>query len=229
MDKQLAIYCADVGSVSNKKFGWAHVEGECQRVGDDMAALAVDIAVALRGTRKVALGFECPLWVPVAADPQDLTRARKVDGNRAWSAAAGTAALATGLTQVSWILDEVRRQLTAQGARLPRVYLDWTAFSKADSGLLLWEAFVTGEAKASSVPGTNGHSADAMVACREFAAQLPNPAAGSVPEPTRRIRSLIGGAILWAGWSMDTALLRTPCMVVRPSVAGEAGQVMSPE
>lgn len=229
MDKQLAIYCADVGSASKKKFGWAHLEGERQRVGDDMAVLAVDIAVALGGTSKVALGFECPLWVPVAPDPQDLTRARKVDGNRAWSAAAGAATLAIGVTQVSWILDEVRRQLTAHGARLPQVYLDWMAFSKADSGLLLWEAFVTGEAKASSVPGTNGHSADAMVACREFAAQLPNPATGSVPEPTRRVRSLIGGAILWAGWSTDTALLRTPCMVVRPPIAGGAGQVMSPE
>ena len=227
MDKHLAIYCADVGSVSKKKFGWAHIEGERQRVGADMAVLAVDIAFALGEARKVALGFECPLWVPVAPDPKDLTKARKVDGNRAWSAAAGTAALATGLTQVSWILDEVLRQLTAQGAQVPQVYLDWMAFSKADSGLLLWEAFVTGEAKASSAPGTNGHSADAMVACREFAAQLPNPAADSAPEQTRRVRSMIGSALLWAGWSADIALLRTPCMVVRPPIAGGVGQVIS--
>ena len=82
-----------------------------------MAVLAVDIACALGEARKVALGFECPLWIPVAPDPKDLTKARKVDGNRAWSAAAGLGALATGLTQVPWILDEVRRQLTRAGSR----------------------------------------------------------------------------------------------------------------
>ena len=165
----------------------------------------------------MALRFECPLWVPVAPDPKDLTRARNVDGNRAWSAVAGPTALATGLTQVSWILDKVRRKLAAQRARLPQVYLDWTAFSKADSGLLLWEAFVTGNGKHLAPPGTNPHSADALFACREFAARLPNPTASSVPEPPRRIRSLIGGAILWAEWSTDLALLRTPCIVVRPT------------
>ena len=227
MDKCLAIYCADIGSVSKKKFGWAHMEGERQREDTDMAAPAAEISCALGEARKVALGFECPLWVPVSPDPEDLTKARKVDGNRPWSAAAGTAALATGPTQVSWILHEVRQQLTAQGTQPPRAYLDWMAFSRADSGLLLWEAFVTGEAKAASAPGTGGHSADAMVACREFAARLSNPAADSAPPPTRRIRSLVGGALLWAGWSADIDLLWTPCMVVRPSIAGGAGQVIS--
>ena len=228
MDTHLAIYCADVGSVSSEKFGWAHMEGKRQREGTDMAVLAVDIACALGEARKVALGFECPLWIPVASDPKDLTKARKVDGNRAWSAAAGAASLVTGLTQVPWILDEVRRQLTEREARVPQAYLDWMAFSKADSGLFLWEAFVTGETKASKSPGANGDSADAMVACREFAARLPNPTGDSAAEPEGCVRSLIGGALLWAGWPADMALLSTPCMVVRPHLVGATGQVTSP-
>lgn len=227
MDMGLAIYCADVGSVSSNKFGWAHIEGKegkRTREGTDMACLAADIAGALGEARKVALGFECPLWVPVASDPKCLTRAREVDGNRAWSATAGSGALATGLAQVPWILRRVRRQLTVQQ---PQAYLDWETFSKADSGLFLWEAFVAGEAKAPKSQGANGHSADAMVACKEFADRLPDLTENSAPKPAGRVRSLIGDALLWAGWSTDMTLLYTPCLVVRPKPASAASQVTS--
>lgn len=59
----------------------------------------------------VALGFECPLFVPVPATPLQLGAARLGEGNRPWSAGAGASSLATGLAQVSWILAELRQRV----------------------------------------------------------------------------------------------------------------------
>ena len=218
MDEEITIYCADIGSVRKNRFGWARLDGGQDHKGNDIVAFVDDIASAVTEGRKVALGFECPLWVPVCKKPQNLTAGRRVDGNRPWSAAAGAAALATGLTEVAWILDKLASRLKRQGTSLPPVYLDWTTFAGADSGLFFWEAFVTGKAKASGSADAASHAADALIACQKFAACLPNPAEKCEPEP--RVRSLIGGAILWAGWSADLDLLHMPCMVIRPTAEG---------
>ena len=215
MEERITIYCADIGSVRKDRFGWARLVGEQAHKGNDMVALVEDIASALTDGRKVALGFECPLWVPVSTKPQDLTAGRLVDKNRPWSAGAGAAALATGVTEVAWILDKLGSRLQRRGTSLPPVHLDWTTFAGADSGVFFWEAFVTGKAKVSGSEDANSHATDALTACRKFAACPPNPAEKCEPEP--RVRSLIGGAILWAGWSADLDLLHKPCMVVRPA------------
>ena len=80
-----------------------------------------------------------------------LTQARPGENDRAWSAAAGAASLTTGLAQVAWILDRIRRQ-----SKNTKPFLDWRSFQRSQSGLFIWEAFVTGTAKAGS------HEADAM-------------------------------------------------------------------
>lgn len=198
MDERITIYCADIGSVRKERFGWARLVGEQAHLCNDIGALVDDIASALTKGRKVALGFECPLWVPVRKDPQYLTAGRRVDKNRPWSAGAGAATLATGLTEVVWILDELRRRLKKQGTPLPSVHLDWTTFKGADSGVFIWEAFVTGKAKASGSAGKS-HAEDALIACQKLAARLQTPAEECKPE--HRVLSLIGGAILWAGWA----------------------------
>ena len=210
--EKLTIYCADIGSVAKGRFGWARLVGDQSHMDNCMVAFVDDIACAVAQGRKVALGFECPLWVPVLTKPQYLTKGRRVDGNRAWSATPGATVLATGLTQVAWILDELRSRLNEQGTSLPSAHLAWSEFLCSESALFFWEAFVTGEAKGSE------HAEDALIACREFAARLPDPAEKCKPEP--RVRSLIGGALLWAGWSANLDLLRMPCVVVRPDAEG---------
>ena len=97
----LAIYCADIGSIKRGNFGWAVVHGGEQRGGKKIGELVEDVVGSLAAGIKVALGFECPLWVPVPDEPRGLTAGRAVDGNRAWSAGAGASALATGLTRGS--------------------------------------------------------------------------------------------------------------------------------
>ena len=212
--EKLTIYCADIGSVAKGRFGWARLVGDQSHMDNCIVAFVDDIARAMAKGRKVALGFECPLWVPVPTKPQCLTKGRQVDGNRAWSAGAGAAVLATGITQVAWILDELRSRLNERGTSLPSVHLDWSEFLRGESALFVWEAFVTGKAKEAGSEDTK----DALIACREFAARLPDAAEKCKSEP--RARSLIGGAILWAGWSTNLDLLRMSCVVVRPDAEG---------
>jgi hypothetical protein len=100
------VYCADIGSVVNRCFGWAVASGPNADVdeADDIEGLTAAVAQALAAGDKVALGFECPLFVPLPDDPKELTKARDGEGSRPWSAGAGCGALATGLTQTVWIL-----------------------------------------------------------------------------------------------------------------------------
>lgn len=99
MNVSLAIYCADIGSIRKDNFGWAVVDGDGQRGGTVIGELVDAVVGSLAAGVKVALGFECPLWVPVPDDASGLTAGRTVDGNRPWSAGAGASALAAGLTR----------------------------------------------------------------------------------------------------------------------------------
>ena len=145
------------------------------------------------------------IQVPVADTPLELTRARGGEGSRAYSASAGAASLVTGLTEVAWILDRIRTK--AQGVE---AFLDWEAFERVESGVFLWEAMVTGSGK------TDSHVSDAAAAVDAFQRSLPDPMSCDALTPTHRTRSLIGAALLWAGWSTDLRLLSRPCVVIDP-------------
>ena len=89
------ICCVDIGSITGGNFGWAGVSIDssgnqisCDE-SEDIWKLVDETAERLNNGAKVALGFECPLWVPVRDDPKELTSARAGDGNRPWSAQAG--------------------------------------------------------------------------------------------------------------------------------------------
>lgn len=167
-----------------------------------MAAIADDLS----GGVPVALGFECPVFVPVPEDSLRLGMARAGEGNRPWSAGAGTGALATGLVQTAWILEQLRPRVSDT-----QVFLDWESFRNTGRGLFLWEAFVTDRAKAET------HVDDAAVAVTCFVKSLPDPPAQNAIAEAR-VLSLLGAAVLWSGWSDELELLRTPCLVLRASV-----------
>ena len=158
----LVIHCADIGSVKNGNFGWARLavgeaNGQCT-IGRDIEDFARGVAADINAGAQVALGFECPLFLPLPEDPTGLTSARPGEGDRAWSAGAGAAALATGLTETVWVLDQVKRRINVT----PSVFADWPRFRDASSGLFIWEAFVTKAAKADT------HHGDAELAVRSF-------------------------------------------------------------
>lgn len=205
----LIIFCADIGSVKKGNFGWARhaVEGTHSPLstGSDIARFTQLIAEDLNAGNQVALGFECPLFVPITADAGELTSARPGEGDRPWSAGAGAGSLATGLTETQWILDHVRLEVR----RDVPVFSHWQPFQASDDGLFVWEAFVTKDAKANTDHG------DAELAVNSFRASLPNPEQQNAVDCKCRVRSLIGAALLQAGWTSDLGWLQEPCLVIR--------------
>ena len=219
----LAVYSADVGSVSAKNFGWAGptTKGP-QRTGADIAELVRGVSSELGLGTKVALGFECPLFVPLRRDPSELTKAR-VGEPQAWAAAAGATSLATGLVQTAWVLGRILKAVPVP----PPLFLSWTRFEEAPSGLLLWEAFVTGKAK------TGSHEGDAAVAVDAFMESLPDPPSRSiVREP--EVFSLVAAAAFSVGWPVARPLINEPCIVLSAdptppanAIAGSTGVIPS--
>lgn len=200
-----SIYCADIGSVAKNNFGWAATRADgTEADGTSIEEFARRIGISLNEGEPVALGFECPLSVPVPAEPRLLTAARPGEGSRPWSAGAGAAALATGLTEVVWVLRAVRAQLTREVTS----FLHWPDAGLAAGQLFLWEAFVTGEAKLRS------HADDARVAVAAFQRALPDPRLHNVVTVADAY-SLAGAALLRTGWSRDATILSVAPIVIR--------------
>lgn len=197
------IACADIGSVPQGNFAWAASDGAEGALPSELAA---HVARLLNSGESVALGFECPLFVPVPEVEGDLGKGRIGEGSRPWSAAAGSSALATGLAQVAWVLARTRSLITVPASG----HLNWDEFSNAAPGsLLVWEAFVTGAAK-----GAN-HIQDAQLAVQAFKDSLPSPATASAICVQGVVHSLAGAALLSSDWSSKLALLKQECIVIR--------------
>ena len=172
-------------------------------VDQDIRKFTERIASDLDYNRPVALGFECPLFVPVPDDPERLTCARDGEGTRAWSAQAGAYSLVAGLSQTVWILTQIQNKIMTN----PPVHFTWSAFRKSNAALFLWEAFITGKSK------TDTHTGDAKLAVNQFYRCLPNPEAHNAITCSNP-RSLIGAALLQSGLTDDLSLLNKPCLVI---------------
>jgi hypothetical protein len=140
------------------------VDGDPRRLG----SLVVE---ALSSARRVALAFECPLAVPIPSvlgeSWTELGRARQGEGNRSWSAGAGTGALATGLVQLAWLC----RYLVEHCRASPRVTTQLDYFTAAEADLLIAEAMVTSEGKPEPVNRLQDH-ADAVAAAKRVQEML---------------------------------------------------------
>lgn len=195
------VYAVDPGSLRKQKFGWASSR---QRQGShDISELVSDIYDDLSASRKVAMGFECPLFVPCPSDPSNLGKARKGE-DKAFSASPGACATMTGLPAMGWVLREI-------GRRHPRVRATtrWPEFQSQRFGLLLWEALVTGKDKGAS------DIDDAQRALEAFEKNLNNPDAATCVRCESPI-SFAGALVLWAGLGEDTSVLREAALVLRP-------------
>ena len=196
------VVCADIGSVAQEKFAWLAEDG---KEGTRLTTLAEHVAELLNDKHTVALGFECPLFIPLWDEELNITSARPGEGNRPWSAGARCTLLASGLTEVAWVLRSVRGRLSTP----TRAYLDWDAFAKAGSGLLIWEALVSGSGKG------RDHIEDARAGVEAFRRTLPTPQSSLEVGGPLEIYSLIGAALLRTGWSTDFRLLSMPCLLIK--------------
>ncbi|MBL3529685.1 MAG: hypothetical protein JMN27_18555 [gamma proteobacterium endosymbiont of Lamellibrachia anaximandri] len=202
--KNLSIFCADVGSIKAKNFGWAATLSNGQEeTGDDITIFSKRIAEEIKKGSKVAIGFECPLFVPMRNDHFKVNSARAGEGNRSWSAGAGTGALATGLVEVLWVMNSLNKLLSVT----PKSEFNWDKF-KNNNSIFLWEAFVTSKAK-----GT-GHSEDALIAVKIFKKALPDLWSKNAIQE-EHVLSLVGAAALRAGWSENIGVLSEQCLVLK--------------
>jgi len=210
MVNELIIYVADAGSVSKKNFHWV-CSRDISASSSDPEELARSVAGDLAHQIPVALGYECPLFMPVEIEKGLLGRARKGEceaatGNRSFSAGAGASILATGVPSLAWVLRKIK-ELNPNVSATTR----WSDFKNGKHKLFVWEAFVTGSEKA--FPPS--HVGDARLAISAFQQEY-----SKADIPTRvtctSAFSLAGTAIIWAELSGDLSLLFEPCVVVRP-------------
>lgn len=143
------------------------------------------------------------------------------EGNRSWSAGAGTGALATGLVQLSWVLAYVR-----QHARVtPRASTGVHRFLAGRADLLIAEAMVTSDGKPEPIEGLQDH-ADAVAAARRLADMLTAGSEGvfgsDVMCSPHVPLNLAAVAAIHAGLTIDQEELRSDVSVakVRPVPKG---------
>ncbi len=209
--KEIVVFCADVGSIKTKNFGWAYGLGipgrgwkvypeREERKYQEIEKLKESVRKFLEKGYKVALGFECPLFVPLRKNPLELTSARKLEP-MAWSASAGAGALAVGMVEALWLLKALKNEFNT----LPPVYLSWEEFKKESLPcILFWEAMVSKDKKGKT------HVEDAKNGVNAFFEKVET----AQPVCEEEVFSLIGSYLLRSGWSKKLELLKTPCIFI---------------
>jgi hypothetical protein len=221
------VFAVDVGRADS--LGWAlclpEMRGRARRANVALRGfnpLVETVATQFEKHRKIAIGFEAPLFLPVRDDIDRLTAARSGErgprngkiANFAWSAGAGATAALLSLPLMCLFFRQVASQL---GTR-PPVFFDWRAFSLVDHGIFIWEAFVVGDAK-STRSGIDGHNDDARIAVAAFLKKLATAPAGSIESdvtvPDGTVLSLPAMALLREGWQITPAQLAEQGVVVK--------------
>jgi hypothetical protein len=208
------IAAIDVGNPSNT--GWNRIVLNSEYLpideasGSSLNELIELLALDLQAHTKVALGFEAPLYVPLPEDPQDLCKKRSGEGNRPWSFGAGAYVTACAAQMSSWVLIALANRLDIEVS----VGVSGDDFLAGDLDLLVWEAFVSGNAKNRDVVLV--HESDAKAATTGFSERLRDGRLISdLDEST--VFSVIGGAVLRSGLSTDLALLSSVPLVIKAS------------
>lgn len=205
--------CLDVGSVMSGGVGWALRGPSGLSHGSDLVELVRAVSGVLLDGGRVALGFECPLYVPRRADPRQLACQRIGEAGLNWCGGPGAAVLATGLVQVNWVLSRL-----AECDRSLRATTRWGEFGP--SRLFVWEAFITSKhgdfaVMPADLPTCSLHERDAVAGLVVFTNRVllaGNLRSDLGAEPAI---SLIGLHLLMTGLSDDRSLLEETCLVVR--------------
>jgi len=212
----LNVYACDAGSVSKDNFHWVSTHNLSNEFGD-ISKLAEYIATDLKASQKVAIGFECVLFIPCPTDQQTLGKARNGEctaetGNKPFTASAGACATMSGLPALGWLMRQIKKNCPEATATTR-----WSDFESGLANIFIWEAFVSGHEKGDT------HGEDARLAVEGFMHALPtieNSTRVTATEPF----SFAGSLILWSDLSSDTSLLKAPVIVIRPNIPKEVIQ-----
>jgi hypothetical protein len=212
------VVAVDIGSVRPpSKFAWAAFDApgrDVIKAGDDPEAAVSMLAPGLMAGAQAALLLEAPMAVPGPGSKPDawlrLGKARDGEGNRPWSAGAGTGALATGLAQGAWMLRQLAATVTGLTATTqPGSWL------RGSAQLLLAEAFITAAGKPEPLPAGQ-HAADAAAAGLAMVELLDSPQTltSAVCCSPQQSFSLLTTMALWAELLIDPGELRAEVLVV---------------
>ncbi|MGK8553767.1 hypothetical protein [Nocardia gipuzkoensis] len=203
---QLVVAAVDVGKLAN--VGWWRIAGVEASGGRDLDDLVTSLAADLGEGRPVALGFEAPLFIPNPSATGGLGRQREGEAGRPWCAGAGTITLAFGVQQASYVMHRIAGTL-----RHPiRAGVDPDSLLSGALDLLIWEAFVSAGSKDRTA--ADPHISDARAAAEEFQRRAATGHVRSDVADTR-VLNLAAAALLASGLAADTALLTSPCVVVK--------------
>lgn len=207
------VACLDVGSPKRGNVGWAVVVNTGSITGCDLTEFVSELAGHVDRGHTVALGFECPLYVPKRPDVFAMTAPRLGEGSLNWCGGPGSSVLATGLVQVNWVLAALRarfKEITATTR--------WREFSGREHPLFIWEAFITRQEGVSVELGaseTTQHERDAL--CGAVAFQRLCKSRDSLPSDLQDepAISLIGLQLLECGLNTNVQLLSETCTVLK--------------
>lgn len=193
-------YACDVGSTKSKGFGWARFELDdgSQPIGSsEIDQLTHKLREDMSTGRSVALGFEAPLYMPVPEESRALSSGREDEGNRSMFAPAGAYVTTLACHQAAFLLNALKDfQRTYQ---LTLHHDEW--IGTRHPTLLLWEAFVSGDAKKKGESdGNSDHVHDAATAANFFRGNRARLSEFNDVTCDRPL-SVIGAVALWSGWS----------------------------
>ena len=217
VDVNRIVVCVDVGSVRRKRFAWAS-DTDLEGAGPD--GLEAQLRSWQAAGAQVALGFECPGWVPVPMASIDLGSRRSGEGRYPWSAGAGSGALATGIAQIAWILRSLSESPGGSGTGSGIAPLTVTTSRRrweaaVDGEWLLWEAFLAGERKPAP-DQVNPHVADAKAGLEAFREdqRINN---GEADEDAVNLLALLAH---WAGLTVPAQEWHDSLPIYGPALAG---------
>ena len=131
----IVIGAIDVGAPKN--IGWAILAHGDQRTGGDLDEF-IDLFTEVANGKPGALGFECPLFIPLNDGLSRLTKQRDGEAGRPWSAGAGATVTTIGMAIMCYTMRKLRERMPEAEATL-----DWKTWPHGND-LLIWEAFISG-------------------------------------------------------------------------------------
>jgi hypothetical protein len=208
------VACLDVGSPKEGNVGWAILHGTGGGTGGDLHAFVNALAGHLVAGRTVAVGFECPLYVPKRADPAAMTNCRVGEKGLNWCGGPGASVLATGLAQVNWCLARIAEQAPGiQGTTR------WDDLTDRRAHLYCWEAFITSRAGVEIALEDDNriplHEQDALCGALAFLRAIAHGGAPASDLGDEAAVSLVGLHLLETRLATDTSLLSEPCAVLK--------------
>lgn len=214
--RPMIAYCADVGSIPAGSFGWARASREegatLAEGGSSIDSMLDHLTDDIERGRFASLGLEAPLFLPVPSAESGLSRGRDGDHDRSCFAPVGASVTTLGLHELAYALQQLKGRVPSL-----RATLDWMAWgSGTGTALLLWEAFVSGGAHTVTGDHVQDAATGAVAFLDDFGAGVATAVTVGLP---RRVFSLAGAALLWAGLTADVDELHKATLVVKPAKA----------